>query len=117
MTNVSTYVRNLQTCAAFLIYFLIHITTLSYWFKETYFCLDNNLVYNIRCDFLSTGKRLGYDVYGPRLHLYFPDECKKKYDVIYKHFGINIIVVCTQSPFILCLFSKYHQAHKFDCFE
>lgn len=95
MTNVPTYDRNIQTSTAFLIYILIHITTLSCWFKEIYFCLYNNSVQNIGCEFLSTGKGLVLDEYRPRLHLYFPDKYREKYDVICYSFGINIIVDCT----------------------
>jgi hypothetical protein len=52
---------------------------------------------NIRCDILSTDKRLEYYVYRPRLHLYFPDKYQEKYNVICNPLGINIIVVCTVS--------------------
>jgi hypothetical protein len=36
--------------------------------------------------------------------LCFPDKYQGKYDVIYNPLGINIIVFCTQSPFILFFF-------------
>ena len=77
MTNVTTFVRNLQSSAVSLISVLIYINTFFYWFKEKGVWVDN-LVRNIRCDILRTGKRLYYDEYHPTLQLYFPDKYDEK---------------------------------------